>query len=110
MFTFPSGPSGRPSFEMFFHCAPRGIEARTRAMASAAARVFMAAESIRRGRCRGLTYLGDWVSALANVVEPDDACWIRRRRLQRERRVYANRQHFLAAPECDRIHEQVEFV
>jgi hypothetical protein len=44
---------------MFFHCAAAGIEARTKAMASATARVFMAAESIKRGRDDRLTYLGD---------------------------------------------------
>src|SRR4030095_12477357 len=59
MFTLPSGPSGRPSLEMFFHCAATGIEMTTKAMASAAARILMAAESIKGDRRLVLTYLGD---------------------------------------------------
>src|SRR5262245_51531459 len=59
MFTLPSGPSGRPSLEMFFHCAATGIEMTTKAMASAAARIFMAAESIKGDHRLVLTYVGD---------------------------------------------------
>jgi hypothetical protein len=44
---------------MFFHCAAAGIEARTTVIASAVARVFMAAESIKRERDDRLTCLGD---------------------------------------------------
>src|SRR5690242_15165423 len=69
MFTLASGPSGRPSLGRFFHCAATGIEMTTRATASAAARICMAAESIKRERRLVLTYLGDDARANRSCAE-----------------------------------------